>query len=161
MILRPPGATRTDTLFPYTPLFRSATSARATGSDAREPTSFAQGKARALRSVGGYGRYARVVEFDLGAVAAGLEHAHALDIAMATDDDRMDHAGSARLFRLQAELPALRVVVDQRQREQLAELVEVEREHREEDARDQAHRRLLVGGDARGGANRKGTRPNY
>src|SRR3546814_1808379 len=53
---------------------------------------------------------------------------------------------------LQAELPALRVVVDQRQREQLAELVEVEREHREEDARDQAHRRLLVGGDARGAA---------
>src|SRR3546814_9467093 len=41
MIRRPPRSTRTDTLFPYTTLFRSPALSRAASSAARRPLSFA------------------------------------------------------------------------------------------------------------------------
>src|SRR3546814_18824282 len=72
MIRRPPRSTRTDTLFPYTTLFRSAgwggvplESARAVTTPSQPPPAFAGGGARSLALV--CARIARGAELGVGA----------------------------------------------------------------------------------------------
>src|SRR3546814_9101025 len=98
MIRRPPRSTRTDTLFPYTTLFRSASLVDAPGARCGQ-VNLGVGVVEALLERGH-----QVVALMLGngrheiAPVFGIEPAHAvekpLDLALAAEEDAAQHQGA-------------------------------------------------------------------
>src|SRR3546814_9130011 len=87
MIRRPPRSTRTDTLFPYTTLFRSEAPGGETDQTAREAEHGDDLAARAFEKVGELGQ--RGIEGSVGAgkggAGAGQRHAGGKNVVAATN----------------------------------------------------------------------------
>src|SRR3546814_8185191 len=132
MIRRPPRSTRTDTLFPYTTLFRSAV-VHVQAVDDR-----------------GCGRDQVEVEFALQPLLHDFEVQEAQEAAAEAESQ------GRRTLRLEGEAG----VVEAQAAEALAQMLEIGRVDRKERAEHHRHARLEAGQRCGGGVERKSTRLN-